>query len=170
MGIRGDRPKLRGTASYGRRTQTPDAPAAPITRAQAAPPEKKKKKVLFVCIGNSCRSQMAEAFARAYGSDVMMAESAGLNPATIIAPLTRQILKERNIRIDSHFPKGVDMMMRDTYDLIVNMSGQSLMLPYARIVDWRVPDPIGRTDSIYRSVAAQIEGLVMGLILELRSM
>ena len=41
------------------------------------------KKVLFVCIGNSCRSQMAEAFARVYGSDILVAASAGLAPATI---------------------------------------------------------------------------------------
>ena len=44
------------------------------------------KRVLFVCIGNSCRSQMAEGFARAYGSDVMAVASAGLSPATRIAP------------------------------------------------------------------------------------
>jgi arsenate reductase len=48
-----------------------------------------KKRVLFVCLGNSCRSQMAEAFARAYGSDVLEARSAGVSPSTIIQPLSR---------------------------------------------------------------------------------
>ena len=50
------------------------APPAPQKRAAA------KRRVLFVCIGNSCRSQVAEAFARAYGSDVMEVQSAGVSP------------------------------------------------------------------------------------------
>jgi protein-tyrosine-phosphatase len=117
---------------------------------------------------------MAEALARAYGSDVIDAHSAGLSPAMMIAPLTKQILEERNIGMEGHFPKGVDMMAREKYDVIINMSGQNLQGPSralssSRVVDWRVPDPIGRTLEVYRSVAAQIEGLVMALILELRS-
>jgi arsenate reductase len=112
---------------------------------------------------------MAEAFAKTYGSDVMIAQSAGLSPASIIAPLTQQILLERNIRIDGQFPKGADAVMRQKFDLIVNMSGQDLSLPFTRIVNWNVPDPIGRTDTFYRSVAHQIEALVMGLILEIRA-
>src|SRR5207247_11062919 len=90
-GIRGGRPRLRGGPPRAART-----PRAPV-----------KKRVLFVCIGNSCRSQMAEGFARAYGSDGMVARSAGLSPATVIAPLTRQVLAETNIRIEDNFPKGI---------------------------------------------------------------
>jgi arsenate reductase len=171
---------MRGTASYGRRSETPVVP--PPTRAgapTAAAPARPRKKVLFVCIGNSCRSQMAEALARAYGSDVIEAQSAGLSPATMIAPLTKRVLGERNIRMEGQFPKGFDMMVREKYDVIVNMSGQNLQgqtllvqagaLASARVVDWHVVDPIGRTDEVYRSVAAHIEGLVMALILELRA-
>ena len=62
--------------------------------------------MLFVCIGNSCRSQMAEAFARAYGADIMEVQSAGLSPATYIAPLTKQTLGEHNLNIDDHFPRA----------------------------------------------------------------
>jgi len=133
-----------------------------------------KKRVLFVCIGNSCRSQMAEGFARAYGSDVLAAASAGVSPAMLIAPLTKQVLEERNIRIDGHFPKGLEIVARESFDVIVNMSGFNMTrikLPgsSARVVDWSVPDPIGQNESVYRTVAAQIEALVMRLILELRS-
>jgi arsenate reductase (thioredoxin) len=141
--------------------QTPVAPKAP-----AAP---KKKRVLFLCIGNSCRSQIAEAFARAYGSDILVAESAGLMPATLIAPLTRQMLAERNLNIDGHFPKGLEVVGREPFDVVVNMSGQSVSLHNARLVTWPVRDPIGQPESVYRSVVQQIEGLVMGLILSLRS-
>lgn len=117
---------------------------------------------------------MAEGFARAYGSDILVAASAGVSPATLIAPLTKQVLAERNIRMDDHFPKGLEMFARESFDVIVNMSGVNLKeakLPVtaARVVDWPVPDPIGQKESVYQAVAGQIEGLVMRLILELRS-
>jgi protein-tyrosine-phosphatase len=125
--------------------------------------------VLFVCIGNSCRSQMAEAFARAYGGDIMEVQSAGVSPATYIAPLTRQTLGELNLSIDDHFPKGMDLMRRQHFDVVVNMSGVPVGLPGARAIEWTVPDPIGQTESYYRTVATHIEGLVMRLIMELRT-
>jgi len=128
-----------------------------------------KKRVLFVCIGNSCRIQMAEAFARAYGADIMEAQSAGVSPATSIAPLTRQTLGERNLNIDDHFPKGMDLMRRQAFDVVVNMSGTPVRLAGARVIDWAVPDPIGQSEAYYRNVATQIEGLVMRLIMELRT-
>jgi arsenate reductase len=139
--------------------------------AHKAPPKREvvKKRVLFVCIGNSCRSQMAEGFARAYGSDIMESQSAGLSPATTIAPLTRQVLGEKNVKIDDHFPKGLETVSRQSFDIIVNMSGSRLSIPGTRVLDWPVQDPIGHREDVYRTVAAQIEGLVMRLILELRS-
>jgi arsenate reductase len=138
----------------------------PRTERPAGPA---KKRVLFVCIGNSCRSQMAEGFARAYGSDVMVASSAGLSPAPIIAPMTRQVLSEKNISIDNHFPKDLDSVSHESFDVVVNLSGVRLTLPAARQVEWPVRDPIGQPDEVYRSVASEIEGLVMRFILELRS-
>jgi len=137
--------------------------------ALAAKPATGKKRVLFVCIGNSCRSQMAEAFAKAYGSDVMEVQSAGVSPATTISPLTRHTLAERNLSIDGHFPKGLDLIRSQPFDMVVNMSGIPVVLPGARILDWVVPDPIGQRDEVYRAVATQLEGLVMRLILELRT-
>lgn len=112
---------------------------------------------------------MAEAFARAYGSDVMVAQSAGLSPATIIQPQTKQMLAERGVNIDGHFPKGLEIVMREPYDLVVNMSGQPVNLPKANVVTWPVRDPIGESEAVYRNVVHQIEGLVMGLILTLRN-
>ena len=149
-GIRGDRPRLRG-----------DTAAKPPVSPQ-------KKRVLFVCIGNSCRSQMAEAFARAYGADIMEVHSAGVSPAAHVSPLTKQILAERNLNIDGAFPKPLDLL-NQPFDFVVNMSGYTVALPSARVLTWVVPDPIGQKEDVYRSVAGQIEGLVMRLILELRS-
>jgi len=158
-GIRGGRPRLRGESTL---KPTP----------QAAPPvsQKVKKSILFVCIGNSCRSQMAEAFARAYGSDILTVRSAGLAPASIVQPLTRQVLTEKNIPSDGQFPKGLESVAADSFDVVVNLSGDPLpSRPVAqRSIEWRVRDPIGQSESLYRSVAAEIEALVMRLILELR--
>ncbi len=166
-GIRGARHRLRGPSRI-----EPAAPATPWvkqTSAALAKPVATKRRVLFVCIGNSCRSQMAEAFAKAYGADVIEAQSAGVNPATYIAPLTKQTLGERNLNIDNHFPKGMDHVRSQPFDVVINMSGLPIGLPGARAIEWTVPDPIGQTESYYRTVAAQIEGLVMRLILELRA-
>src|SRR5271163_1254841 len=127
-----------------------------------------RKRVLFVCIGNSCRSQMAEAFARAYGADVADPSSAGLSPASIIAPLTRKVLMDRNIPIGDQYPKGMERALRQRFDVLVNMSGFPLVLGAERVVNWRVQDPIGHDEGVYRTVAAQIEEMVMRLILELR--
>ena len=151
-GVRGERYRLRGPSRID-----PPQPA-PAT-----------KRVLFVCIGNSCRSQMAEAFAKSYGADIMEVHSAGLAPASYIAPLTKQTLGEWNLHIDDHFPKGLDVMQQQSFDVVVNMSGTPLRRPGARVVDWMVPDPIGQSEDFYRTVATQIEGLVMRLILELRA-
>jgi arsenate reductase len=127
-----------------------------------------KKKVLFVCIGNSCRSQMAEAFARAYGSDMLFVQSAGLSPATSVAPLTKQILAEKGLPSEDVFPKGLDLLAKMKFDLVVNMSGHPFTYP-AEMLNWTVKDPIGMTVETYRAVADQIEGLVMRLILSERA-
>src|SRR5581483_20577 len=150
-GVRGGRPKLGGRGTLTR----PSRPEAPVAAARR-PVEVAKKRVLFVCIGNSCRSQMAEAFAKAYGADIMDVESAGVAPATMIAPLTRQTLAEKNLRIDDHFPKGMETVSRLPFDVIVNMSGSPLKIPGARVLDWSVQDPIGMSENVYRTVAAQI--------------
>jgi arsenate reductase (thioredoxin) len=164
QGYRGNRHRMGGERNF-----KPSTLAATGAPAVAPPAAWAKQRVLFVCIGNSCRSQMAEAFARAYGSDIMVAQSAGLSPATMVAPLTKQMLAERNLNIEDHFPKGVEMLAREAFDLVVNMSGHPMNLPNARILTWAVRDPIGQPEAVYRGVVQQIEGLVMGLILQMRN-
>jgi protein-tyrosine-phosphatase len=112
---------------------------------------------------------MAEAFAEAYGADIMEVQSAGVSPASYIAPLTKQTLAERNLNIDDHFPKSVESLRGQPFDVVLNMSGTPLRMPGTQVIDWVVPDPIGQSEAYYRTVATQIEGLVMRLILELRT-
>jgi arsenate reductase (thioredoxin) len=126
------------------------------------------KRVLFVCLGNACRSQMAEGFARAYGRDVMEPASAGLAPALAVPAETRQIMAEKNIDISSQFPKPLTIYPRDHYfDIVVNISGYPIPgYPHAK--EWKVNDPIGGTAEEYRAARDQIEQFVMKLIVELR--
>jgi arsenate reductase (thioredoxin) len=127
------------------------------------------KRVLFLCIGNSCRSQMAEGFAARYGRDVMHAVSAGLTPASIVQPLTKKVMEEKNINISHQYPKDLASVDPATFDIIVNMSGRKI--PASDSIDirnWRVKDPIGKEEEVYLTVRDQIEMQVMHLILELR--
>ncbi len=127
------------------------------------------KRVLFVCIGNSCRSQMAEAFARAYGSDMVIPASAGLSASTHIAPDTVRCMQERDLDLHEQFPKSVRHLSRVKFDLVVNMSGMELPFdPHTRVLEWDVPDPVGMSYDQHCQVRDHIERLVMQLILQLR--
>lgn len=129
-----------------------------------------KKRVLFVCIGNSCRSQMAEGFARTYGGDCAIAASAGVAPASRIARDTMRAMAEKNIDLGEQFPKAVEYLGRATFDLVVNMSGSFLPVRFgaAKVVDWDVADPVGMDYEDHCVVRDEIERRVMGLIMELR--
>ena len=128
---------------------------------------KRPKRVLFVCIGNSCRSQMAEAFARVYGRGVIEPSSAGVYPALQVAPDTMRAMAERNIDLKSQFPKSIEHMDLSNFDLIVDMSG-GVMDPIRkpRVQVWDVPDPIMLEYEEHRYVRDLIEELVKDLVRE----
>jgi arsenate reductase (thioredoxin) len=127
------------------------------------------KRVLFMCLGNICRSPMAEALARKYGSDVLEVSSAGLTPAINTTPYTRKVLEEKNVDLGDHVPRRFYDLDLSQYDLIVNMSGS--MLPKnlgVPVEDWQVDDPMGRSEDDFRAAREVIEMLVMRLILRVR--
>ncbi len=133
------------------------------------PAEPKRKKILFLCIGNSCRSQMAEGFAKAYGQDVIEAYSAGMHPIDIVQPLTAKVMLDRGIDLSEHHPKGLLEAPGYPWDLIVNMSGMPLppnICP--NVLEWIVRDPFREVEGVHNEVADQIENLVQRLILSLR--
>lgn len=130
----------------------------------------RKKKVLFVCIGNSCRSQMAEALARHHAADVIEAFSAGLSPLGSIAGPTRKVLLERGVAVGDQYSKGLREADPDHAHLICNMTGmpgQSLF-PGAEVLDWDVDDPFGEDLGVYRRVCDDIEELIKNLAETLR--
>lgn len=127
----------------------------------------RRYRVLFVCIGNACRSQMAEAFARAYGSDIVIAESAGLWPAARIPLVTVDLMVEKNIGLEGCSSKGLDRTGTD-FHLIVNMSGEPFPeLVSAPVREWNVEDPICLPAERQREIRDQIEALVRDLLAEL---
>jgi arsenate reductase len=130
---------------------------------------REKKRVLFVCIGNACRSQMAEGFARHYGSDALIPASAGLAPAARVAPDTIRAMREKNIDLSEHFPKTLRQLARVKFDAVINMSGAPLGDGLkAPVEEWQVADPIGMDYEKHCQVRDEIEQRVMKLLIDLR--
>ena len=127
------------------------------------------KHVLFVCLGNACRSQMAEAFARAYGSDVMVVASAGLTPAMRVADDTMRAMLEKGLDLRDHFPKSIRHLGRAQFDVVINMSGFDLPDSVGKSIrSWDIPDPVFLKYEEHCEVRDAIERLVMTLVMELR--
>ncbi|HTV59107.1 MAG TPA: low molecular weight phosphatase family protein [Verrucomicrobiae bacterium] len=122
-------------------------------------------RVLFVCMGNCVRSQMAEALARHYVSDIIVAESAGLHPLGFVDSTTLEVLKEEGIASDGQFSKGLRSSHLVSPDFIVNMSG----LPGAGLFhgkvfeDWSIQDPFGEGIATHRRILTEIRTRILEL-------
>ncbi len=79
-----------------------------------------KGKILILCTGNSCRSQMAEGFVKSFDSDLEV-YSAGTNPSKQVHPKAIQVMKEVGIDLSGHHPKMVDQFVRDSFDYVITV-------------------------------------------------
>jgi len=134
----------------------------------------KRYRTLFVCIGNSCRSPMAEAIANAWHADVIDAFSAGLGPAPIVQALTFSCLRENGVELDPRKkPQPLAKVDWGSADLVVNMSGHGVLsvIPNykGKLLIWEIPDPIGQPISVYRTARDLIDKQVDRLAEALRS-
>ena len=131
-----------------------------------------RTKVLFLCIGNACRSQMAEAIARQRASDVIDAASAGLVPFGEVPKTTLAVLNELGISGEHLHSKPLRAEVVSAADLVINMTGQSgpkiFTEPAPPIEDWDVGDPFGFNLSMYRSIRDEISRRVEDLARRLR--
>ncbi len=118
-------------------------------------------RVLFVCVGNSCRSQMAEAFARAAGLE---AASAGTEPASAVSRTAIAVMAEKGIAMEGH-PKMLDWDTLGTYDRVITMGcGVAESCPTLRTdEDWGLDDPVGRDVAFFRLIRDDIEARVAEL-------
>jgi protein-tyrosine-phosphatase len=126
-------------------------------------------RVLFVCVENSNRSQMAEAFARRLGGDRVDARSAGSRPSGRINPRAIAFMAERGIDLTAQHSKSLDDVGSEPFDAVVTM-GCGDACPWiaaARREDWALPDPKSLNDAGFRQVRDDIERRVSGLLREL---
>jgi protein-tyrosine-phosphatase len=122
--------------------------------------------ILFVCVENSCRSQMAEGFAKALGGDRIGAYSAGSRPSGEVNARAIAFMKEAGVDISTHESKGLDDLPQLKWDYIVTMGcGDACpTLPARHRLDWDLPDPKQLDDSGFRSVRDRIRAEVQALI------
>lgn len=127
------------------------------------------KRVLFVCVENSNRSQMAEAFARIHGAGKIIAHSAGSRPSGRVNPKAIAAMQEIGYDLTQHESKGLDAFNGQTVDVAVTMGcGDECPLVIAQQrVDWQIPDPREMTPDEFRGVRDRIETEVRQLIARL---
>ncbi len=111
-------------------------------------------RLLFVCVGNTCRSQMAEALAKSMGYE---AESAGTHPGGEVAWAAISVTSKIGIDMSGQYPKSVDDVDASGFDRIISM-GCGVECPALPIDDdWGLEDPAGRGEEFYRSTLEEIK-------------
>ncbi len=108
-------------------------------------------KIMFLCTGNSCRSQMAEGFARELGKGLLEVYSAGLIAAGI-HPLAVAVMREAGIDISSQRSKEIDERLLRSMDIVVTLCDNAAEAcpstpPYINVMHWPVKDPVGTRGS-----------------------
>jgi len=127
----------------------------------------KKKKLLFVCVENSNRSQMSQAFAKIHGGGNVEAYSAGSKPSGKINPKAIAAMKELNYDLSVHQSKSLDDVKQYApFDVVVTMGcGDACpWMPAKEFVDWQIPDPREMNEEEFRKVRGMIEGKVVELL------
>lgn len=130
-----------------------------------------KKSVLFVCVHNAGRSQMAAALLKELGGDGVEVRSAGSNPATEVNPQAVAVLKEIDISIESQSPTRLtneDVMMSD-YVITMGCGDACPIYPGKKYLDWNLTDPAGKSIEEVRRIRDEIELKVRELLKEISS-
>jgi len=131
------------------------------------------KKILFVCVENAGRSQMAEGFTKYYGEGKVEAVSAGTMPSTEVNSIVVQVMREKGIDISKNKPKLVNNLMVREADVIVVMGcdaqGFCPASFLSKVVDWKLEDPKGKPIEKVREIRDEIEKRVKKLVEEIIS-
>lgn len=125
--------------------------------------------VLFVCVHNAGRSQMAAAFLTRLGGDRVQVRSAGSAPADTVNPAVVEAMREAGIDISTETPKVLTTQAVRSSDVVITM-GCGDACPYfpgKRYLDWRLDDPAGQGVAAVRPIRDEIERRVRGLLAEL---
>ncbi len=133
----------------------------------------RKTRVLFVCVGNMCRSPMAEGFARSMADDILEVYSAGTNPSGVVSEDAIEIMREIKIDISMLESNGLDAVPVKDMDIVISMApvpaGRLVPRGFGgRAIDWGVEDPINKSLSVFRRVRDEIHVRVTDLVDQIR--
>lgn len=130
---------------------------------------KDRPEVLYVCVHNAGRSQIAAALTAQLSGGAVAVRSAGSDPADEINPAVVAILAERGIDLSQEFPKPLADELVRAADVVITMGcGDACPIyPGKRYMDWEVPDPAGQPREVVEAIVADIEGRVRKLLEEL---
>jgi len=129
------------------------------------------KKVLFVCVKNARRSQMAEAFLNKLARGEAVAVSAGDRPASKVDEKAVEVMKEIGIDITEQRPKALTMKMVEEADVVITMGCGADVCPVVpkRVEEWKIEDPAGKPIAKFREVRNEIRKRVEKLVETLKN-
>jgi len=128
------------------------------------------KKVLFICVENACRSQMAEAFFNKLASGKAIAISAGTKPLNMVNSKAIEVMKEIGIDMDKQKPKLLAQEIMQKADKLITMGCEADFCPAPSLQaeDWKIEDPSGKSIEKFREVRDKIRQKVEKLIEEMK--
>lgn len=129
-----------------------------------------KKKVAFICVHNSCRSQMAEGWAKKLGSDVLEVYSAGTEEYPEVKPLAVKVMEEVEVSMEDHYPKLLTDIPNEV-DILITMGCNVIcpFVPNSHSEDWGLDDPSGGPIEDYRYTRDLIKEKVERLINQVKN-
>lgn len=126
------------------------------------------ERILFVCVGNSCRSQMAEGFTKHIAGKDIDVRSAGTKPAETVSGKGEQVMGEKSIDISRQYPKELSTEDLAWADRVIVMgcgvADPKLEDVNEKVEDWGIDDPVGQPVETYREIRDEIEGKVKDLV------
>jgi len=125
-------------------------------------------KILFVCVQNASRSQMAQGFAETFGKGRVEVYSAGSRPSFHINPLAIEVMKEKDIDLSGRRPKGLNDLPSVEMDYLVTMGCEETcpVVPAKKVIEWQIPDPKGKPIDEVRRIRDMLEAKVKTLLEE----
>ncbi len=122
--------------------------------------------MVFICVENARRSQMAQGFTESLGKGKFEVYSAGSRPSSAVDPLVIDVMKEKGIDLSSKRPKGLNELPFIEMDYLVTMGCEETCpaIPAKKIVEWEIPDPKGKSIESYRKIRDIMEDKVKALL------
>ncbi len=131
--------------------------------------KKEKLKIVFVCVENARRSQMAQGFAEVLGGKKLEVYSAGSKPSAAVDPLVIEVMGEKGIDLSSKRPKSLNELPPVEMDYLITMGCEETCpaVLTKKMIEWDIPDPKGKSIEYFREVRDLIEDRVRDFLKEI---